>query len=748
MSKRIVSLLLVLAMLVLAVPILALPATAEGAEIWSVTWDESNPDSLQVKAARNAVGKDFHRLYTWYDAEGNPLPVDGYAEGSNVKNEVTVMEDDCYGVFNQALYDEGILDRDMTWEEVWVAYAEYLKECSRITYGTGWTVGNMHDGVFVLVESRCIVYNASTLYGVRRNSKGAIFPTATFGGGSQFCTSWDYSAQYFDDLAAKGVNTVPPGDDGYILWSEIKENDAYLLTGDNQVMNYTWNAGAGGLAVCSKTLDDGSTQYIYGLRPDTHGPVALQYTVPDGIYGTATIDMGDYIAFVHSDASERDGKIALALNGEVVWPADATFDNAKTWSPLNEETSLTQLNEELANVKIDVQPGDNVQLLFNRGDNPSTQKLTVDIKPTINIEQKYLVKYVDQTGKVLQNSLVTPGAALPTAPMASADGFYINSATEAVTELPATVSGHMTIEYAGDVKVDEVAVEKVSITLDDNFSVNLYVKPDAYAVRVGAATDDLGDLWGVAQEDGTYKITLPGISVLDLDTDISLYLFQEFAGNDNLSNNTETYVLNPAAVLNTYATDEAYADVKHLAAAALDYMAAAHEYFEGESLDADVAARLATYDATIAALSKDVAIEDAYYDYTISAATLVLKERAAIKIRINLTEFDILTDEVFDFTVKVVDSEGNEQYCEGFTYQVGATYNGGPLAAVLTLNPMPVTDLNEEWQITVLDEDMQQTSATVTYSLASYVARTFAGGEGETDNLLRALYAYGTAMNG
>ena len=40
-----------------------------------------------------------------------------------------------------------------------------------------------------------------------------------------------------------------------------------------------------------------------------------------------------------------------------------------------------------------------------------------------------------------------------------------------------------------------------------------------------------------------------------------------------------------------------------------------------------------------------------------------------------------------------------------------------------------------------------QQSAAISYSVNTYIARTFEGGAGETDNLLRALYALGVAVN-
>jgi hypothetical protein len=65
---------------------------------------------------------------------------------------------------------------------------------------------------------------------------------------------------------------------------------------------------------------------------------------------------------------------------------------------------------------------------------------------------------------------------------------------------------------------------------------------------------------------------------------------------------------------------------------------------------------------------------------------------------------------------------------------------------VLVLGGVGAADFDAEQKITVVD-GMSRKSGTLTYSINTYIARTFAGGEGESDNLLRALYALGVAAN-
>ncbi len=722
MSKKILSCILAAVMVLLAIPLVALSAMAEEAEIMKVTWDQSDPNVMEVTSPRDGVTNHYMRMYIWYDADGNLLPVDGYAVGSTEKNEYTCMEDDCYGIINPDLYANGILREGMTVDEIWDAYAAYLKTCGRITYKAGWALGNIVGSEYVLVESRCFVYGA-TVYGIRQNSKGAIFPTAG-GGGNSFITTYENCERYFDDLAAKGKTTVQPGEDGKILWAEIKET--FL---DVNVFTYEWNAGAGGFAAYSSDANDPNAPYIYYLRPDTHGPISLRYTVPEEIYGTATIDFGNDLRFY---GGETQGLIAIALNGEVVWPAGGEYTDNKTWAKLSDTVNMKKTNEALAAIPMDVRAGDEVELLIARD---GSGKIAVDFNPSINIEKKYLVEFFDKDDNPMFDTMVVPGEATPAAPVTSKNGFYINGATEAVTELPATVTGNLSIKYAGDFDIQEITVEKSSVAISTDFKATLYLKADPKAVTVGYANDDGEEIIGVLGDDGLYKVTVPGIAAKDLDTDINLYLFQEFEGGVD-GTNAEPYVFNALELLETYTTDAAYADVKPLAAAAIDYAAAAKAYFNGEELDEATAQRLATFDAAIADLSKEITVEGEG-DYAIARVTLVLTDKIALKIGVEATDLVILEDDDLEMAVRV----GEDEYT-GFTIQQGSEC----LSMVITLGGVGAADFDAVQEITVMD-GFNEASGTLSYSVNTYIARTFAGGAGETDNLLRALYALGVAAN-
>ncbi len=397
--------------------------------------------------------------------------------------------------------------------------------------------------------------------------------------------------------------------------------------------------------------------------------------------------------------------------------------NAATFSPIA-EGDTSKLNAALADLTFDVQAGDVVSLVLVRD-----SKITIDMRPTITIDKKCAVEVQDKDGNVLLTEVVEPGDAFPALPYASENGFYINGATEAVDTLPATVTESMTVKYAGDFKIDAITLEKTDLRFGTGLSIDLYLRADAYAVAAGVATEDGTELRATKQENGSFKITLTDIPVLEMGKDITVFPFQDFA--DGESNVSATLTVNPVALLGAPEAGE-----EAICAAMLDYIAAADAYFNGATLDAEVEARLAAQDAAIKALAKDIE-RDGEGDYTVARATLVLKDTVALKIGVESVDLLTLEDDDLALTVRV----GDEDY-EGFTIQQGSENT----SMVITLGSIRFDDFAETVEITVMD-GFTEMSDTLTYSVNTYIARTFEGGAGETDNLLRALYALGVAAN-
>ena len=686
---------------------------------YTATWDQGDASLLNI-VDRDALN-DIPKFYVWYDESGAPKVVESI--------EHTLVDTD-YAMINPVLFEEGILTEDMTWEEKWDAYGAHLATRGVVTFSGDFTVGNLVNGEYQLLGARVFTHPYS-VYGCYRNGEG--FEMASNRWGYEFVASTAVAMEYLADTIAKGKQAMQPNAEGKLYYAEIKD---ICYTDVACTIAYKNTSGHGGFYFRNG---------VYALRPNTNEPVALTYTVPEGIYGTAYVDLEEYLNTC--GMAENDGLFAIMHNGEVVWPAGARPMDYSTWYPVNTTTvNLKELTRLLSDVKMEVKAGDEIRICLARG-NVGTKKITADIKPAIRIEKKFVVEFLDASGEVMSSELVRQGAAMVTPPLATNDGYYVNGSTEKVDTLPETVEEHLRIQYAGDFVFNEVKVEKVNIAVGRDFAVSLYLRGDEYAERVGLVTDDIADTWGEKQADGTYKVTLTGIAARDLARSVDVYIFQEFKGGHN-ENNSDVYVLNATDILKTYTEDPAYADYKELASAALDYAAAADAYFNGTALDAEVEARLAAQDAAIAALSKDIAAEEGFYDYSIYASTVVLKDQVAIKLQVTLAEIDNLNEDILGFTVLVEDENGEGMEFDGFNYQVGSDMlnEGIPTAAVITLNGMDPSAYGKTWRIKVMDGFAQQ-SAAISYSVNTYIARTFEGGAGETDNLLRALYALGVAAN-
>ena len=681
------------------------------------TWDQADKNIMTNTDRDSLTG--IHKFFTWYAPDGTEKRADS--------NEVLLQGTD-YATINPKLYADGIITADMTWEQMWDAYGAYLKTRGIVSYNDNWSVGNYVNGEYMEVGARVFTYGYS-VYGCRQSSAG---PIASKGWEGQFTVPTAIAHSYIDEYVEKGKAAVQPTE-GKLYFADI---EGVFNTDAAKASSYNWSTpGCGGL-----NYKGG----VYAIRPASPHATALTYTVPENIYGTAHIDLHNYLNFCGT--TETDGLLCVTLNGDVVFPAGAIVEDQSTWYAIAAD-SATALTRALADVKFDVKAGDEISLQFARGV-VGQRKITVDVKPEMVIEKKHIVEFYDQDGMLLDTKLVVPGAAMPSVPINSVGGYYINDAEDAVASLPEKVTENLFITYAGDLDITDVTVDKVSISIAEDFAINLYLTGDALATKVGfgayLANGDVLEAWGAKQADGTYKVTIPGIAAKDLCTEIDVYLYQGFSGGYEASNAND-YLFKPSEILQSYITDPAYANVKDLAQAAYDYAQAADAYFNGGSLDADVAGRLAAQDAAIAALSKDIEIEADYYDYTIYAATLVLKNQVAIKIQVNLTEFDTLTDADLAHTVLVENEDGDEFACEGFTYLVGSEYAGIPTSMTLTLNGMTPADFDTVYEIAMYDADGEQISATVSYSVNAYIARTFEGGAGETDDLLRALYALGVA---
>ena len=725
MSKRILSLFLACVMLVLAVPVLALPAFAEETDIFTESFDQET-DITVTENARATPGTIQH-LYVWYKADGT---------AKKINNNADPLEDTDYAVYNPVLIERGIISADDDYNTVLEKYYDYLLNAARFTYAGNWAIGSYQaDGSYAKTEQRVFTYN-QWWYGARIAGGGTSphVPVATNSWEVQFGTSLENATKYLDSYIALGADAVHPGEDGKIFFSEIAEIYSNQATANKIVRNadYQWDKHAG--AASFQKNKPGSEVKLIALRPTSaktnKACAAYNYVVPAGVVGTARLAILGF-----ADYQAAPAKFAIALNGEVVWPAGAVMGDATDWWSYAGDGNIKGFTDALADFSIDVVAGDNLAICVSRDVAQGDSGPILDMQPEISIERKYVVEFQDADGENLTSHVVAKNAPMPKAPFAAAaEGWLIND--QAAAELPETVTDNLTVVYVGEPTIVVPEVKQVDIQAGTDFGIGVYFDVDPYAKRAGIATDDGDEYWGELQADGSYKVSMPGFAAKEMDNELGLWIFQEFE-NAQTRGDDGYYALIPTEELASYADRDVSAAEKAVAAAALDYIAAAKAYFAGEALDAEVAARLAAQDAAIAALESEVELADGE-EYAINGMVLVLKDQVYFKVRVASSMYDPMGAETLDFVV-AVEGKGTETEYSGFVYTEG----GEEYDITMTLGAVAANDYDQTFKFTVKDGSIA-VSEVFEYSVNDYIARTFDASADEA-NLLRAIYALGVA---
>lgn len=723
MSKRILSLFLACVMLVLAVPVLALPAFAEETDIFTESFDQETDITVSENARKSPAGNILH-LYTWYAADGTPLATSGEARRALIDTD--------YATYTPALIERGIISADDDYNTVLEKYYDYLLNAARFTYAGNWAIGAYQaDGSYAKTEQRVFTYN-QFWYAAATTSQNVGKPTDSWE--VQFGTSLENATKYLDSYIALGADAVQPGEDGKIFYSEIAEIYSNQASANKIVQNavYQWDKHAG--AASFQKDKPGSDVKLIALRP-TSAKVnkacgAYNYVVPEGVVGTARLAILGF-----ADYQATPAKFAIALNGEVVWPAGAVMGDATDWWSYAGDGKIKGFTDALADFSIDVVAGDNLAICVSRDVAQGDSGPILDMQPEISIERKYVVEFWDADGEVLASHVVAKNAAMPKAPFAAAaEGWLIND--QAAAELPETVTDNLTVVYVGEPTIVVPEVKQVDIQAGTDFGIDVYFDVDPYAKRAGIATDDGDEYWGELQADGSYKVSMPGFAAKEMDNELGLWIFQEFE-NAQTRGDDGYYALIPTEELASYADRDVSAAEKAVAAAALDYVAAAKAYFAGEALDAEVAARLAAQDAAIAALESEVELADGE-EYAINGMVLVLKDQVYFKVRVASSMYEPMDAETLDFVV-AVEGKGTETEYSGFVYTEG----GEEYDITMTLGAVAANDYDQTFKFTVKDGSIA-VSEVFEYSVNDYIARTFDASADEA-NLLRAIYALGVA---
>ena len=700
MKKRLLSFALAMLMIALAVPTVVFPVFAtEEATATVSKWEPGNAVEAPNLLPRDS---DLIRFFRWYKSDDLNTPL---AAG-------TTLDASCVAVINPDLITAGVFTADDTLDSAYAKFCAYMKQQNLVTpVNSDWCYGNVKAaGTFTQAKYYAHYHNL-TLFTVRGGKieigdmNEYIAPEADFDRMTKYLMS---------DALSKNVMMDVSSGEGVAITAEsaktVKVKDI-SVTWSNDVASiptYTY------LTNGSTALGFLSGQMYVGWG--SNDQAGFRWTAPKDGEVTMTLDA------VSSD--KPDGyKWKIMLNDEFVqedWQTAAQNSVAEVNAAFSELGTMT------------VKKGDTITLVI--------EKPVTYFTPTIsaNFICDKDVSFLDKDGEVLFSTSVKAGSAMPKAPYAAAaEGWIING--EAATELPETVTEDMEIKYAGDFTIADVAVEAASISVSSNFAINLFLRADAYAVSAGAA-DDFGEQYvGMLQQDGTYKITIPGVNAKDMAKPFTLCLFQEFADGKSYDNE-DLYTVVPADILATYADSDATDAEKAIAAAALDYTKAESAYFAGEALDAEVAARLAQQDAAIAALASDVQQANDG-DYMIDGITLILRDQVGFKIRVVSSMYTELEDSILGYSV-TVEGNGTETPFTGFAFTEGDE----GLSVVMSLGGVAVADFDVTYKITVRDAGGFAVSEAFEYSVNDYIARMF-DADAKDANVIRAIYALGVAAN-
>ena len=694
MKKRLLSLSLAIVMLVLAIPGIALSAFATEAFVGvDSKWEETGA----VRAdTRLATDSEMIRFFQWYKGgEDKALAIN------------TELDATCVAKINPALIAEGIFTAEDTLTAAYAKFCAYLKQMNLITpTNSDWQFGNVKQaGTFTEFKYYAHYHNSTLLLADTKVRSGD--------GNAYFAPEADF------DKMMKDIMT-------YLLGKSVLVD-------------------AAGTPVTSQTAD---TVKVKDLKVTWSAEVAAVPKYTNLTNGTTALGFVSGRSFAGYNNNDQAGyRYTAPKDGQLVMKMDSiNSDGTYKWNIMvNDEfryeswqsgadDSTAEINAALAELGImTVKAGDTITIVFERdGGKHFTPAFTA------TLAAKSIVRFLDKNGEEIIFYAVDPDTALPAAPYAAAaEGWIING--EPAATLPATVTGDMNIQYAGDFGITDVAVKSAGISVSSDFAVNLYLQADPYAVKAGVADDYGKEYWGEKQADGTFKVTVPGVAAKNMGKTVSLCLFQEFVGGDSVDVK-ELYTLVPTEILAAYADSDATAKEKAIAAAALDYAAAADAYFNGTALGADVKASLAAQDAAIAALSSDVERAD-NGEYVVDGVTLVLRDQVALKIRVMSATYTPLDADALGFTVSL-EANGTSNDYTGFVYTEGDE----GYSVTMTLGGIAPGNFDVAHAITVKDAASFPVSETFEYSVYDYIARTFDADAPEAD-LLRAIYALGVAAN-
>ncbi|MBO5052119.1 MAG: hypothetical protein J6D31_07975 [Clostridia bacterium] len=260
------------------------------------------------------------------------------------------------------------------------------------------------------------------------------------------------------------------------------------------------------------------------------------------------------------------------------------------------------------------------------------------------------------------------------------------------------------------------------IDVSSNFSVNIYAgESDTRASESGVVVT--GQVDKILAKDMADKITYQPYQIINGQR-------IDFAPKTiSLADMLALYAKQPAGVTEAEAKT---------ADALYHYGYAAANYFDGDTLPGVTEALLASIqpDTSPEAKNVEASLEEGVDRlYKIQGATLMLEDELKMVFLVQTADGSAFSTEGLQLVINnALGQEVGKVGADAFTLPA----EGGNGSQMLVSFTVPVSQYQEKQYVTIL-KDGVKASETVGYGVLTYVARQYEGGEGEADNLLRAI---------
>ena len=704
-------------------------------------------------------------LFLWYNAKGELLSDGDVREkGGTLPNTAGSSEvvfsslvslfdwlyakGGSYAKINPALIENGTLTATDSYATVLSKYKTYLSAFTSLTFPDSFVVGAGMGSSLTPFEQLCF-FAGSNPFSVTQTN-GLLGATVDYGfGGQHFATAAQFAAT-LDAYIANAAAVQPSGSAA----SELRLTEAQLPEGKALSVDATLPSGAT-LAYANGDLF---------LCPVANGVAAYAYTVPSG-YDRATISFT--VSDVRFNGSSRPFHYAIAVNGEVVWPAGATASSFTSDHAAQDGweifTSLSAMQKKLSALTLEVESGDVVEICvanaYKNGTPEGEVAVSLDLLADTAGYLDVCALDVTSAGKHLYRGLYEFGSTVTLADLGlptsfGKNGVYISNASVA-EDLPSALTMYRNYRIA-----DMVLESSASLSIASAFAVNIYVQAQAGASEAGVVIGG-EKLAGVPQGNNVYKCSIP-VAPKDMPaTEVTYAAYQTKDGADTV--NADTVTLRAFDLLAAYEASEDETTVL-LAKTVRYYSLAARDYFinEKNTLSVDVKNALRgransstvgtndeailsmveAYHAGTAFVPYPAGVDTAAFPFLVHSATLKLDDTLGFAFRAERTSGALFGDPAL--TLRVTDENGNLRY----QAEPAFLYDAEGHEMVYLVGNLPATEYGSEFYFTLVNGGGEAVSATLTYSAHAYIARTFDtknGDESALHYLLRGIYALGEA---